>query len=240
MPQGFQFPDTQTRFWIPFVASDFPRMGGSPLARLKPGITPDAAAAEVTSLLPQIRASRPQLPGPFGGGPPPPPKYELVGMQDLMVTPVKPALFVLSGAVGLVLLIACVNVANLLLARTTSRQREIAIRLAIGAGRARLLRQALTESVLIAVAGGVAGMALAYGGIHLLQALAAGTQRRDIGPGFTLPRIDEIGIDWRHCEIPLVGGGMPFVLGTCRYIDDDSDEGYVEVEKCAKAPARTT
>jgi putative ABC transport system permease protein len=203
MPQGFQFPDTQTRFWIPFVATDFPLMGGSPLVRLKPGITPEAAAAEVTSLLPQIRASRPAAPGPFGAGPPPPPTYELVGMQDLMVAPVRPALLVLTVAVGLVLLIACVNVANLLLARTTSRQREIAIRLAIGAGRARLLRQALTESVLLAVGGGAAGMALAYGGIHLLQALAAGAPRRDIGPGFTLPRIDEIGLDWRVLAFTL-------------------------------------
>jgi len=203
MPQGFQFPDTQTRFWIPFVATDFPRMGGSPLARLKPGITPEAASAEVTSLLPEIRANRPPAPGPFGAGPPPPPKYELVGMQDLMVAPVKPALLVLSAAVGLVLLIACVNVANLLLARTASRQREIAIRLAIGAGRARLLRQTLTESMLLAVGGAAAGMVLAYGGIHLLQALAAGTPRRDLGPGFTLPRIDEIGIDWRVLAFTL-------------------------------------
>jgi len=210
MPQGFQFPDTQTRFWIPFVATDFPRMGGSPIARLKPGVMPEAAAAEITSLLPQIRASRPPAPGPFGAGPPPPPKYELVGMQELLVAPVKPALLVLSGAVGLVLLIACVNVANLLLARTTSRQREIAIRLAIGAGRARLLRQTLTESVLLAVGGGAAGMALAYGGIHLLQALAAGTPRRDIGPGFTLPRIDEIGLDWRVLAFTLA---MSIVTG---------------------------
>jgi putative ABC transport system permease protein len=203
MPQGFQFPDTQTRFWIPFVATDFPRMGGSPIARLKDGITPEAAAAEVTSLLPQIRANLPPAPGPGRGAPPPASKYELVGMQDLMIAPVKPALLVLSGAVGLVLLIACVNVANLLLARTTAREREIAIRLAIGAGRGRLLRQALSESVLLALAGGLAGTALAYGGIRLLQTLASGTTRRDLGPGFALPRIDEIRLDWRVLAFTL-------------------------------------
>src|SRR5207244_511735 len=156
-----------------------------------------------TSLLPQIRANLPPAPRPGRGAPPPASKYELVGMQDLMIAPVKPALLVLSGAVGLVLLIACVNVANLLLARTIAREREIAIRLAIGAGRARLLRQALTESVLLALAGGLAGSALAYGGIRLLQALASGTTRRDLGPGFTLPRIDEIGLDWRVLAFTL-------------------------------------
>jgi len=197
MPAGFQFPDPQTRFWIPFVATDFPRMGGSPIARLKDGVTIEAASAEVTSLLPQVRASRPAPPGPGGpmALPPPPPRYELVGLQELMVAPVRPALLILSGAVGFVLLIACVNVANLLLARTAARTREIAVRLAIGASRGRLVRQALTESVLLAFAGGIAGAALAYGGIRLLRVLAAGLPRRDLGPGFTLPRLEEIGID---------------------------------------------
>ncbi len=197
MPAAFQFPDPATRFWIPFVAANFPMMGGSPIARLKDGVTIEAATAEVTSLLPQVRASRPAPPGPRGpmSLPPPAPAYELVGLQELMVAPVRPALLILSGAVGFVLLIACVNVANLLLARTAARTREMAVRLAIGASRGRLVRQTLTESVLLAIAGGIAGTALAYGGIRLLHVLAAGLPRRDLGPGFTLPRLDEIGVD---------------------------------------------
>jgi putative ABC transport system permease protein len=193
MPEDFRFPDAQVRFWIPFVATDFPRMGGAPIARLKDGVTIEAATAEVSSLLPQVRAAQPVVPGPQG--PPPPSRYELVGLQEMLVAPIRPALLVLTGAVGFVLLIACVNVANLLLARTAARQREMAVRLALGAGRARLARQALTESVLLALAGGVVGVALAFGGIYLLQTLATGLPRRDMGPGVTLPRLDEIGMD---------------------------------------------
>jgi predicted permease len=193
MRDGFQFPDAQTGFWIPFVAADFPRMGGSPIARLRDGVTIEAATAEVSSLLPQVRAEQPAAPGPQG--PPPPARYELVGLQELLVAPIRPALLVLTAAVGFVLLIACVNVANLLLARTAARQREIAVRLALGAGRSRLVRQALTESALLALAGGIVGIGLAFGGIRLLQTLASGLPRRDMGPGVTLPRLDEIGID---------------------------------------------
>jgi len=195
MPAAFQFPDAHTRFWIPFVAANFPRMGGSPIVRLKDGVTVEAASAEVTSLLPQLRANRPPAAVPGGPPPPAPLRYEVVGVQDLLVSPVKPALIMLTWAVGFILLIAAINVANLLLARTVARRREIAVRLSVGASRGRLVRQALTESIVLAIVGGVAGVALAYGGIRLLQVLAAELPRTDVGQGVGLPRLDEITID---------------------------------------------
>ena len=110
---------------------------------------------------------------------------ELVRLKDELIAPVRPALLVLLVSVGFVLLIACANVANLLLARAASRQHEIAIRGALGAGRARLIRQVLTESLLLAAIGGAIGIALSFWGVRLLAAL---------GPG-NIPRLSEISID---------------------------------------------
>ena len=209
MGQDFQFPDPQTQFWVPFVEANFPRMGGSPVARLKDGVSLQTATAEVGTILQQLRESRPATGGPQ---PPAPPRYELVGMQDLLVSPVRPALLVLASAVGFVLLIACVNVANLVLARSAARHREIAVRLALGAGRGRLIRQSLAESVLLALVGGAAGIGLAFGGIQLLRSLGAALPRRDVGPGVSLPRLDEIGIDLSVLAFTLA---ISILTGAC-------------------------
>jgi putative ABC transport system permease protein len=191
MPAGFAFPDPETEFWMPFVAaaSDTRRIGVT--ARLKPGVTMAAAADEMSRIMPQLRSE------PAGASPLPSavPRFEVARLLDLTVAPVRPALLMLAGAVAFVLVIACLNVANLLLARSADRQREMAIRLAVGARRSRLIRQTLTESLLLAVAGGLAGVGLAFGGVRLLRTLGASLPRRDLGPAPGLPRLAEIEID---------------------------------------------
>ncbi|MBI1873263.1 MAG: ABC transporter permease [Acidobacteria bacterium] len=185
MPAGFEFPNQQTQFWMPLqeTVSGGAAMRGPMLGRLADGVSIQAAAAEVGPIVRAIRRHAPRI------------TYELVQEQDELVAPVKPALLVLTVAVGFVLLIACVNVANLMLARTATRQREIAIRVALGAGRGRVIRQLLTESVMLALLGGIGGIALALGGVRLLQRLGTTLSRVDLGNSLAFPRLDEISVD---------------------------------------------
>jgi putative ABC transport system permease protein len=147
-------------------------------ARLRPGVTLEGAANELKALSSQLRQEHV---GEYA------PTWSLTAepLSRLASGDIRPALLVLLGAVGFVLLIACANVANLLLARAAGRTREIAVRTAVGATRERLVRQLLTESVILSLAGGAIGLALAWGGLRALLALKGGN----------LPRADEIGID---------------------------------------------
>ena len=180
MPRGFEFENAQTQFWIP--ANWTPTSGGALLGRLGDGVSIDAAAAELGGIL---RGMRPR----------PPVSVELVRVLDTIVEPVKPALFVLTIAVAFVLLIACVNVANLLFARASARQREMSVRLALGAGRGRMIRQLLTESLVLACLSGLAGSAVAVGGTTLFRTLATTFARIDLGVQLQFPRVNEIGVD---------------------------------------------
>ncbi|HEV2666169.1 MAG TPA: ABC transporter permease, partial [Blastocatellia bacterium] len=134
-----------------------------PIARLKPGVRPEQAFAEVSAVFAQLRQDHQQ-------GAITDPRYyiRVLPLHDDLVGAVKKALWVLVGAVGLVLLIACANVSSLLLARAAGRRKEIAVRAALGAGRGRLIRQLLTESVLIALSGGAVGVTLAAWVVRLI------------------------------------------------------------------------
>ena len=185
MPREFAFPDTTVQYWVPYVrpaANANATFSLATIGRLREGVGLHAAEDEINGIM---RAAD----GRAG-------RFEVATLHDELVGSVQPALLVLAGAVGLVLLIACVNVANLLLARSAVRDHEIAIRRAVGASPSRLIRQLLTESALLASIGAVVGTGLAFGAIRVLQTLAASLPRRDLGsPGVSLPRLTEIGID---------------------------------------------
>ena len=180
IPAGFSFPN-EAQLWRP-LPIDPKRLDRGPhylrvVARLKPGITLMQAQSEMSTIASRLAQQYPEKIAGHG--------VKLDLLSDVVVGDIGPALFVLLGAVGFVLLIACANVANLLLARAGARQREIAIRTALGATRARIIRQLLTESVLLAVAGGVAGLLIAVWAVDSLVSLSPDT----------IPRVREIGID---------------------------------------------
>lgn len=157
------------------------------VARLKPGVTVAQAQADINIIAARIR-EKDKRDRTYG--------MTVTGLQDQVVGDVRRALLVLLGSVMLVLLSACANVANILLTRAAGREKEVAIRTALGAGWKRLVRQLLTESVLLAVLGGAAGLLLAEASIRLMRALNPGN----------IPRIEEIGIG---------GGVLFFTFGVC-------------------------
>jgi len=178
MPADFVFPNRRSEIWIPLILSpeDAANRGGHNLtviARMKGGVTLAQARENMVSIAAQLEQ---QYQVNTGHG------SNVFSLYDEVVAGARPALLVLLGAVAFVLLIACANVANLLFARSTARQKEIAIRTALGAGRARIIRQLLTESVLLGISGGLLGVLLAAWGLDLLLAIGENS----------IPRVKEI------------------------------------------------
>jgi predicted permease len=191
--------------WVPFQldpnSSDQGHYFRS-AARLKPGVTLQQAQARLQLAADEFRAKYPNALGKSSS-------FGVERVQTILVRNVRTTLFILAGAVGFVLLIACANVANLLLVRAAGRRREIAIRAAIGAGRGRIVRQLLTESTVLSLTGGVLGLALGVAGIRALLTInTAGLPR--IGADGTL-----VVVDWRvvmFATVVSVGTGILFGL----------------------------
>jgi putative ABC transport system permease protein len=206
MPATFRFPlsENAQNLWIPLAQDPLfsgwmSRPGGhwlSVVGRLKPGVSLAQAQAEMDSVSARLAQ---EFPAEDTGW-----TAHLVPLHQEIVGNVKSALLALMGAVGFVLLIACVNIANLLLTRATSRSGEIAVRRAMGAGRARLVRQSLTESALLGLLGGGAGVLVAYAGVQGLTAL--------LPPG--LPPVHAIQLDgWVVAFALLLSGIAGLVSG---------------------------
>jgi putative ABC transport system permease protein len=199
MPKGFSFPDTNVEFWAPEVLNDAQRASRTEfyltiLGRLAPGATPGAARAELDSIMERLRNSFPQANSTLALEPTP--------LGEALVSSVAQMLWILMGSVGCVLLIACANLANLLLAKATGRGREIAIRQAIGADRGRVIRQMLVESVVLGLAGGVAGIAV---GKLFLDGLVAWLPAG-------IPRIAEVSIDLRVLLVTLAASAVTGIV----------------------------
>jgi len=202
LPADFEFPTGPADYFAPIALDPG---AGSPqvitLAHLAPGVSLQTASEEATQMGNAIRppwpADRPALERP---------RFEVLSVKDEAVAPLRPALRVLLAAVVIVLLIVCANVANLMLARGTARQRELAVRLAIGASRMQIVCQVFAESIVLAIAGGTIGALLGAAGVVLVKQLAVvdapGMFRLMFGQTI-LPRANEVAVSWRLAAIAI-------------------------------------
>jgi predicted permease len=179
MPRGFAYPSPEDQLWVPLVVPKTDRGNNNypAIGRLKPGVTLAQARAQMSAIASRLAAEYPQSNDKAG--------VLLVPLHERQVQFIRPTLLILLAATGFVLLIACANVANLLLARGALRQREMAVRAALGAGRRQLVAQLLVESALLALLGGAAGLLVAHWSIDLLRWLKPSD----------LPNLKELGIN---------------------------------------------
>jgi predicted permease len=191
MPAQFQFLDPAAELWVPLAQNQFASSARqvrllSVAGRLNDGVQTSQANAEMTAIAQRLENEYPDSNRGVS--------LRLVPLHDQVTGKVRPALLLLFGAVGLVLLIACANIINLMLVRSAARRREIAVRAALGAGRMRLLRQLLTESITLSVLGGAAGILIGSWGVNALLALNP----------IPIPSYNKIGVDMTVLAFTLV------------------------------------
>jgi putative ABC transport system permease protein len=217
MPRGFDYPD-KSKVWCPLVAGgDDNRRSHllTVIADLPSGASLGSVQGELTAIAEQIERQNPQVD--------PDLVITQVSLKKSLVAPVQPALLILIFAVGLLLLMACANLANLLLARVAARQKEFAIRVAVGAGQMRLARQLLTECLALALLGAALGLEIASQSLRLIVALNADN----------MPRFGEISMDWRVLAFTLLVsaftgllfGIAPALVGTKTDLNTSLKEG---------------
>jgi putative ABC transport system permease protein len=197
MPEGFYFPSRQPEFWRPLALDQAKATRGGHylgvVARMKDRVEAREADAEIRTISERLAVQHVQSAGESA---------EVVPLHENVVGRIRPALLTLLAAVCLVVLIACANVANLLLVRAAVRAKEIAIRAALGAGRGRIVRQLLVESLVLALGGGALGVLLAYAAIEPIRALSTGN----------VPRAQEISIDGRVLLFSLMVSTLTGIL----------------------------